>query len=839
MVKKIFKNIVLGFITFFFLLGITTLIISSLYKDKLIYYIEKQINKSIEAVIKVNTIKIELFRFFPNMGVTFNQVVIVDKKLFNDTLAHFNEISLKVNIYNILKNNYIINGINVSNGQLFLYTNTQGSNNYDIIKTDSVKNKELFWEINKVIIKNVQLVYRNQIKNQHFSTFISKLNASGSFTSKQLNINITVQMDYLKWDTLVIHDKFKLKSRLMYENNIFSCHHADLQVNGQRFNFDFYLNPQLWNVLLTGEKINFSKIFYINKYLVKNNLNNIITNVTLNIKKLANQYNPAVELQAEVLQGVYQFKNESIHIKNAAVQLKLKPTANKDFDLFIQHLTVQKNHSELTFDFNYNGLKHETILKGSGLVDLTDLKHFIHDRQPFQCKSGSVNFMIDAGSKKRLDSLFTSLNHWQFSVKTNIHSVNLIYQNKLQFDSINGTVHIQNDLIQWESIKFYYENGKFVSDGTLQNQFFSEYDPIRMVANIYANKININNVLKIFNSSDTLNKKEIYLKLKIKVKKGYYNSHLINDLSLNLYSYPDAFLIQQLRCKLWQGEIMFLDYQTQYLNNHQSYHYLNFKLNQIRIDSLFKSFNNFGQTNLTSTNFKGWLTTQGQITFYMANDKLITGILKGKLAITLTNAELIEYPMLKDLMKYINLQNPQWVKFSPISSEVVIGQNQISFSPLEIKSSAIDFTVSGNHSFDNTYAYRFKFYLSDILSRNKRVPEKPADLPIVEVEDSTNKSVVYVLVKGKGGNYKISYDTRESYRNFQNKLKTEAVTFKSILKEEFGLLKTDTSKIIKTEIKTKTPAIESEELVPIENQKPNPGKHEKSKSKPRIEWKDE
>ncbi len=839
MVIKILKNIVFVLLIIFFALGLSTLIISSLYKDKILYYIEKQINKNIEAVVKVESIEIKLFRFFPNLGVTFNQVYIIDKKLNYDTLAHFNEVSLKMNLLNILKNNYIISGIYASTGKIHLFTDSLGTTNYQIIKADSTKSKDLFWEIKKVILKDVTLEYVSQIQNLQFSVFITKLNAIGSFTSKQLNTNVTIQMHDIKWDTISFYDKFKLKTKLMYEKNHISCHNANLEINGQHFNIDIYFGPQFWNLFVAGEKINSSKIEYINKYLIKYNLSNIISSFTLNIKKFDKQPNLAVELQADVLQGIYQYKNEPINIGNAKIQWLSKATINKNFDLNVQHLTLQKNNSELKVDFRYNGSKHETVLKGTGMIDVADITLFFEKNQKFQLKSGTFDIDLEASSKKPLDSIFLHLNHWKYDIKALIHSVNLSFQNEFQFDSIDGTVHLINDLIKFESIKFVYDKGKIVCDGTIQNQFFSDNDPYRIVGNVYANKVNINNILSVFSSSDTINKKDVFLKLKLQVEKGYYNNHVINDLSLNLFSYPDVFSIQGLRCKLWQGEIMLLDYQTQYLENYQSYNYLNIKLNRIRIDSLFNAFNNFGQTNLTATNFKGWLSTQGQINYFMTNDKLLTEKMKGKLAITLTNAELIEYPMLIDLMKYINLQNPKWVKFSPISTEVMIGENQIAFSPLEIKSSAIDFTVSGNHGFDNEYAYRFKFYLSDILSRKKRITEKPNDLPIVEVEDSTQKSVVYVLVKGKGTNYKITYDTRESYRNFQKKLKTEASTFKNILKEEFGLSKSDTSKIKKSETKSNVPRIEIEELVPEEKQKPMPVKTEKNQNKPRIDWKDE
>jgi hypothetical protein len=141
--------------------------------------------------------------------------------------------------------------------------------------------------------------------------------------------------------------------------------------------------------------------------------------------------------------------------------------------------------------------------------------------------------------------------------------------------------------------------------------------------------------------------------------------------------------------------------------------------------------------------------------------------------------------------------------------------------------------VWGKHSFDNTYEYHFRFYLSDLTQRQV---ENTSSIPVTEIEDSTQKPVVFIQLKGTGGNYKISHDTRATLDNFRANWKKERQSVKQILKEEFS--RKNQSTIKETGIKNNkisTPTVILEEIKTDEPKTPT----KSQKKGPAIEWKDD
>jgi hypothetical protein len=117
----------------------------------------------------------------------------------------------------------------------------------------------------------------------------------------------------------------------------------------------------------------------------------------------------------------------------------------------------------------------------------------------------------------------------------------------------------------------------------------------------------------------------------------------------------------------------------------------------------------------------------------------------------------------------------------------------MSIPQMDIKSSAADFTVSGRHDFDNNYEYHVKTYLSELLSRKARKGKRSnTEFGSVE-EDGLGRTSLFLKISGKGDNAKVTYDLKAVSGNIRQNLKNEKSVIRSILKEEYGLFKSDTT----------------------------------------------
>jgi hypothetical protein len=83
--------------------------------------------------------------------------------------------------------------------------------------------------------------------------------------------------------------------------------------------------------------------------------------------------------------------------------------------------------------------------------------------------------------------------------------------------------------------------------------------------------------------------------------------------------------------------------------------------------------------------------------------------------------------------------------------------------------------------------------LSEILS-NKARKNKTISDEFGEVEDDgLGRTSVFLLIDGKGEEVKVSYDMKAAGNQIREDIKNEKKVFKTIINEEYGLYKSDTS----------------------------------------------
>ena len=112
---------------------------------------------------------------------------------------------------------------------------------------------------------------------------------------------------------------------------------------------------------------------------------------------------------------------------------------------------------------------------------------------------------------------------------------------------------------------------------------------------------------------------------------------------------------------------------------------------------------------------------------------------------------------------------------------------------MEIKSSALNLSISGVHTFNNEIDYKIKMLLSDLLA-NKMKRNKKENEEFGKVEDDgTGKTNLFLSMTGTVDNPVIKYDRKSAVEKIKQDFKKERQNLKTILREEFGWLKKDTT----------------------------------------------
>ena len=129
----------------------------------------------------------------------------------------------------------------------------------------------------------------------------------------------------------------------------------------------------------------------------------------------------------------------------------------------------------------------------------------------------------------------------------------------------------------------------------------------------------------------------------------------------------------------------------------------------IDITALLSSFENFGQSFITSSNLDGNANVWSHsIIPYDANGNIRKKEIYIRTAIDIKNGRLKNLKTLEDFGKYIHLDDLRDIRFSEMRNYMKIENEQIYLPVMFIQSSAINLSVNGVHSFDHKILYHFK-----------------------------------------------------------------------------------------------------------------------------------
>ena len=174
--------------------------------------------------------------------------------------------------------------------------------------------------------------------------------------------------------------------------------------------------------------------------------------------------------------------------------------------------------------------------------------------------------------------------------------------------------------------------------------------------------------------------------------------------------------------------------------------------------------------------------------------------------LNIENGELNNVEAMKSLSRFIDLKELENIRFATLKNQIEIKKQMIYIPKMEVKSSAIDLTASGTHSFDNRINYRIKLALNDLLARKAKKAKKENDEFGEIADDGLGRTNLFLLMSGTVEKPIIKYDSKSAVQHVKQDLKLEKQTVKSLLNDEFGMLKKDSAlprKKTNTPVRTK------------------------------------
>jgi hypothetical protein len=229
---------------------------------------------------------------------------------------------------------------------------------------------------------------------------------------------------------------------------------------------------------------------------------------------------------------------------------------------------------------------------------------------------------------------------------------------------------------------------------------------------------------------------------------------------------------------------------------------VNSNLYNLDIESLFLSFNNFGQNQITDKHLKGSIS--GSCMFSASFDSAFSirkESILSESSISIQKGELIAFSPILALSRFIEVEELENIKFATLENNILIKDEQVIIPSMDIQTNALNMSASGIHEFNNHYDYRLKLKLSQLLYSKARGSRNSE---FVVAEDESDTRVLFLKLLHDGSGTRVEMDREKTAEKIRNDLNQEKTELKKILNEELGLFKHDKSIETKKEDQVRT-----------------------------------
>jgi hypothetical protein len=801
---------------------------SLVLQDKVAGIILKSLNRNISTKLEIGSFRLSFLRKFPNASLELKNVIVHSSSNFNseeftgintDTLIAAKFVSVEFRITDIIKGNYNIDRIGVKMGRANFYTDNAGFVNYNIsVNRDNTGSDIITINLERINVNDITLYYNNLGARLIMTGFTKSGKLKSRIYGENIDFTAKADLDISRFQlyntilTKTIKTDLEVtlqssKKGILFKKGVMTLENFDLGLDG------FVSSDDMLDLNITGKNIDLARI---RKYLPEKYLS-LVSNydpkglliADCKIKgPLTRTKNPHVEINFLLNNGNIAYGKSDLTIKKLSFTGHFSNGLKNNFEtssVLLKNIKTTLGSSEYTGSVMISGFNHpktEIILKGRVFPD--ELKEYFNIKSITKAY-GSVDVdlkvVTDFWPKDRITQNDIIDLKPEGNLVFNSFSIGL-QKNKTLINNVNGILSF-SDIIRAENMSFSYRGQEIKVDGEFRN--LPEWIGGRNVNMIAKADVSFNRLVpEMFRPESspvaaTSEKKafnmpgDIILDLNFKIDSLRYKTFSSSKITGTLNYKPRLLTFKSFNMKSLNGTIAGNGFVVQ--NSTKSIIARgSFNITSIDVNKAFKSFQNFGQDFIKAENLSGNLS--GTLAVLLPMDSLLNPQIKSLTAegkYLLVNGALINFDPVKELSAFVELSELENIHFEKLENDFFIRNNFLYLPQMDVKSSAADLSVNGKHSFDNDYEYHVKILLSEILSKQRKKNKNNVTEFGVIQDDGLGRTSILLKVVGKGEELKVGYDAKAMSVEVKNNMKSEKQNIKSILNQEYGWFKSDTS----------------------------------------------
>ena len=814
--KRFIKRIAILLLIALVLIISSGFLIGYFYGDKVKEIVIAEINKQLAVEVSVNEIGFSVFENFPQASVSITDIQTKEASKNTDPLLKAKKLSVLFNVKDIISGNYNIEKILLKDAFLNIVVFDDGSDNFTIFKSSDTENeKGIKIDLREIILKNVHISFLNYRSDQEYLFSVNTGKMSGGFSSSAyaLDISADVLTDYFRTGKATFLKNKAINTEIVFdvdkENHLFDITRGDLKINTLSFAVEGKIgtakNDKSILLKIKAKKAKLKdflkeippEYFKPLEDFESSGIFDFTAQIDGNVSK---KQIPKVTFEFGLTKGKIKYLPTDFTLKDVSLKGSFnngKQRNKRSFSLKISGFSSKTASGSLKGNLKItNFVRPDISVDFDAAGKLEELKDLFRI-DTLNSVSGDVNIKMVFRNRLKNFSKFTIQDFLssKTSGRLNISNVKLDFkQSLLDYKNFNGSFRFSNNDLIIENFSGNISGSDFQMKGTFINilpYFFFPDKRFSINAALKSSMLNFDELLQHKTpGSDTVYRiripDNINVSLSLDVKKMQFRKFKAQDISGKL-------LIRNKEIIVKNGSFSSMDGHTtiegRIDGNNPAKLVLtcDADIQKVDISKLFYEFGDFGQDNITYRKLKGKVTAK---VFYESSFSNTLKIYPESVNtigdITIENGELINYTPLFKLGRYLRNKNLKHIKFSTLKNQIAIRNRVIYIPEMEIKSSTLDISLNGTHTFDNKIDYHIWVLLSEILSQKKREDIESDIEGIIIEDDNLGRTSLPIKMTGNASDPKITYDTKAVRSKISVNMKKEKENIKEVFRKEFG-----------------------------------------------------
>lgn len=788
-----------------------------LLEDKIKARIVDEVNKQVTVPVQVKGgINFSLLKHFPYASLTFTDVSINDRvRPGGKKMLSVREFSFLCNIYSLFGNKIEFSKILIRKGELNLYVDELGKNNFDIFKQADAKNKSnLAVQLKKAEIIGVKFSYIDKRQATDLAMLLNNVLFKGDFSAEKFDLytksKIRIEHIVSNNETFLTGRNVSAEVSLLVDKakNKFSFSTGNIALDKTEFNitgfFAVLKNGTQLDFKLANQGSDIQQLIGLLPEKYKADLSGANGSgqysISATVKGMAGKQSfPQVKVSADLKDSEIKLGTYNKLLKNVNASATYQLDANGESKIVISNFNCTLDNLPFNFKLTLTHLSDPAFdFYANGVLHLTELTAFVPD-SVVQDIDGTITFNNFHLKGQKRDFTNAENSSLTGSGEFKLDGVEF-RQNGITYGNIKGLLKYQNQVIEARGFTFNFLSTDFTFTGSIENLFAYIYNlSVKRKANDVVLGIDGHVKTKVFNLTgildaydrknrpvaqrrEKINIREIFNmrgNLQVEMERFLFRKMEFADLSASLRVTPGNIQIYHLSTRAMGGEVRTVG-QIEFTPANALAIKIDVTAVDLNIPQIFAECENFGQNTLTDKNLKGKISTAIALDAVWNNYKdLDTKTLSAIIDFSIKNGELVNFEPLRAASKFIRVEELADIKFADLSNTIKIANQRFDVPEFEIKTSALNLMFFGFHYFNNDIDYHFKINLHKLLAQ--KFNRGARDLQYIE-EDPYEGVNLYLSMTGNLSNPKIKFDKPATRNKMISDFKNEKEVLKNLLK---------------------------------------------------------